>query len=300
MASAIDHLSSSARRRAPVNPWVPLAWFSALLIVALFPNITALVEQWSTDEDVSHGLLRASRRRVFSLAAPRPDSRSSIIIRLVGLAVMHGPLCKVMWARWRGTVLATDVVSDRAAGLLLVLGGTRLVGLEFSLAAAAFHDPDPVGDYNQITFPLQLFASQVAEFSLGIIGIPVLRDGNILELASQKLPVVEACSGIRSLLSLSFLRWSILTSSNNRVWMRWVLLLSPRSRSRFWRNSGRVTITGVLSEINPELARASSMPGRLDHFLIARSCWAASTSSSIVLTRSQTGNPRGGWHCLSS
>ena len=59
--------------------------------------------------------------------------------------------------------------------------------------------------YNQITFPLQLFASQVAEFCLGLIGIPVLRDGNVLELASQKLSVVEACSGIRSLLSLSFL-----------------------------------------------------------------------------------------------
>ena len=77
--------------------------------------------------------------------------------------------------------------------------------LAFPLLLLPFMIPIPAVIYNQITFPLQLFASQVAEFSLGLMGIPVLRDGNILELASQKLSVVEACSGIRSLLSLSFL-----------------------------------------------------------------------------------------------
>ena len=56
-----------------------------------------------------------------------------------------------------------------------------------------------------LTFPLQLFASRVAERALDLLGYPVLRDGNILELASQKLSVAEACSGIRSLLSLTFL-----------------------------------------------------------------------------------------------
>jgi exosortase len=108
--------------------------------------------------------------------------------------------------------------------------------------------------YNQITFPLQLFASQVAEFSLSLIGIPVLRDGNILELASQKLSVVEACSGIRSLLSLSFLSLVYAYFFDTRVWMRWVLFAATIPIA-ILANSGRVTITGVLSEINPELAR---------------------------------------------
>jgi len=99
-----------------------------------------------------------------------------------------------------------------------------------------------------------LFASQVAEFSLGIIGIPVLRDCNILELASQKLSVVEACSGIRSLLSLSFLSPVYAYFFDSRVWMRWVLLAATIPVAII-ANSGRVTITGILSEINPELAR---------------------------------------------
>ena len=114
--------------------------------------------------------------------------------------------------------------------------------------------PIPSIIYNQITFPLQLFASQVAEFSLGVIGIPVLRDGNILELASQKLSVVEACSGIRSLLSLSFLSLVYAYFFDKRVWMRWVLLAATIPIA-ILSNSGRVTITGILSEINTELAR---------------------------------------------
>jgi exosortase len=105
-----------------------------------------------------------------------------------------------------------------------------------------------------LTFPLQMFASQVAEFVLGLVGIPVLRDGNILELASQRLSVAEACSGIRSLLSLTFLSLVYAYFFDNRVWMRWVLFLLTIPIA-IVANAGRVTITGILSEINPELAR---------------------------------------------
>ena len=72
--------------------------------------------------------------------------------------------------------------------------------LLFPLLLLPFMIPIPELIYNQITFPLQLFASQVAEFVLGVFQIPVLREGNILVLASQTLSVAEACSGIRSLL----------------------------------------------------------------------------------------------------
>jgi exosortase len=82
----------------------------------------------------------------------------------------------------------------------------------------------------------------------------VLRDGNVLELASQKLSVVEACSGIRSLLSLSFLSLVYAYFFDNKVWMRWVLLAATIPVAII-ANAGRVTITGVLSEINPEMAQ---------------------------------------------
>ena len=139
-------------------------------------------------------------------------------------------------------------------GMLLILGGTGLVReLLFPLLLLPFMIPLPTVIYNQITFPLQLFASAVAEKSLDLLNVPVLRDGNILELASQKLDVAEACSGIRSLLSLSFLSLVYAYFFDRKVWMRWVLLIATIPIAII-ANSARVTLTGVFSEINPALA----------------------------------------------
>ncbi|MEO8050629.1 MAG: exosortase/archaeosortase family protein [Acidobacteriota bacterium] len=257
MASAIDHLTEqqpAVIRRS--IPWVPLAWFSVLLIVAYFPILRHLVEQWSTDEDVSHGFF------VPPVAAFIAWQRRDRILALDYHPAWWG-LSVMAWAALQGYVgtLGAELFLQRTSflialvGLLLVTGGTRLVReLAFPLLLLPFMIPIPAIVYNQITFPLQLFASQVAEFSLGLMGIPVLRDGNILELASQKLSVVEACSGIRSLLSLSFLSLVYSYFFDKRVWMRWVLLAATIPVA-ILANAGRVTMTGVLSEINPQLAQ---------------------------------------------
>jgi exosortase len=100
---------------------------------------------------------------------------------------------------------------------------------------------------------MQLFASRVADEVLTLLGIPVLRDGNILELASQRLNVVEACSGIRSLLSLSFLSLVYAYFFDNKVWMRFVLLVATLPIAII-ANAGRVTLTGLVSEYDAELA----------------------------------------------
>jgi exosortase len=139
--------------------------------------------------------------------------------------------------------------------MLLILGGTSLIReLAFPLLLLPFMIPLPTVVYNQITFPLQLIASTVAEKSLEVLNIPVLRDGNILELASQKLSVAEACSGIRSLLSLSFLSLVYAYFFDRKVWMRWVLLFLTVPIA-IVANSARVTLTGVFSEIDPSLAQ---------------------------------------------
>ena len=82
----------------------------------------------------------------------------------------------------------------------------------------------------------------------------MLRDGNILELPSQRLSVVEACSGIRSLLSLSFLSLVYACFFDRKVWMRWVLLLGTIPIA-IVANAARVTATGLISEYRAELAR---------------------------------------------
>jgi exosortase len=140
------------------------------------------------------------------------------------------------------------------AGIILYLGGAHnLKVLSFPLFLLLFMIPIPAIIYNQITFPLQLFASRVAESVLSAISIPVLREGNILELANQKLSVVEACSGIRSLLSLGFLSLVYAYVFDNKVWMRAALLIATVPIA-IVANASRVTLTGILTEYKPEYA----------------------------------------------
>jgi len=235
--------------------WPAVAWFGILLIAAYFPILSRLVLQWSTDDDVGHGFFVPVvsgyivwQRRDELAALPRKTAWWGIAL--------------LAWAALQAYVamLGAELFLQRTAflislvGMLLVMGGTTLVRkLTFPLVLLLFMIPIPGVIYNEITFPLQLFASQVAESVLSLIGIPVLRDGNILELANQKLSVAEACSGIRSLLSLSFLSLVYAYFFDSKVWMRWVLLFGTIPIA-ILANAGRVTITGILAERNPELA----------------------------------------------
>ena len=89
------------------------------------------------------------------------------------------------------------------AGLVLCFGGWQLLKeLRFALLVLLLAIPIPAIIFNQITFPLQILASKLASALLPLFGVPVLREGNIIELPAMKLEVAEACSGIRSLMSL--------------------------------------------------------------------------------------------------
>ena len=89
---------------------------------------------------------------------------------------------------------------------------------------------------------------------IGWMGIPVIRTGNLLELPSQTLNIVDACSGIRSLLSLTFLSLVYSYFADQRIWMRWALLAATIPIA-ICANAIRVALTGLLSEINTDLAK---------------------------------------------
>jgi exosortase len=113
--------------------------------------------------------------------------------------------------------------------------------------------PIPGVVYNSITFPLQLLASRLAEHALDILAIPVLREGNVLDLPNQQLSVVEACSGIRSLLSLTFLCLVYGYFFEKRNWVRVVLFVSTVPIA-IVANASRVTLTGIMTQVKPEWA----------------------------------------------
>jgi exosortase len=233
-----------------------MLWFGALLILGSYQILSHLAQQWATDEDVNHGFLVPLVALWIAWGRREQILAMKLEPAWWGLGVMA-------WGLAQGYIgtLGAELFLQRSSflillvGALLTIGGTALVReLAFPLLLLPFMIPIPAVIYNSITFPLQLFASRVAEGALDLMGYPVLRDGNILELGSQKLSVAEACSGIRSLLSLSFLSLVYAYFFDNRVWMRWVLLAATLPIAII-ANAGRVTITGVLSEVNPELAR---------------------------------------------
>ena len=243
---------------APVDarmPWASIAWFGALLILCYAPILYHLVQQWMHDDDMGHGFfvpvvsayLAWQRRAELTAEKPVPNKWGLVLVILGSLQMMLGTLsAQIFIAR---TAFLVSLV-----GAVLFLGGTRTLKiLAFPLFLLAFMFPIPAIIYARLTLPLQLFASSVAETILNFIGIPVLRDGNVLELASEKLSVVDACSGIRSLLTLSYLALVYGYFFDRKVWMRWVLLVGTVPIA-IAANATRVTLTGLISNWRSDLA----------------------------------------------
>jgi exosortase len=186
----------------------------ALVSVILFTYATVLVKlshDWWSDENYSHGLLVPfiigyilwSQRAKFASERPRPS------VLLGGFAV-----AVALFALWTG-VAGAELYTQRmslvllVAGTVVYFGGLRFLRLVLvPLVLLILAIPIPAIVFNKIAFPLQLFASRVAVWSMTVLGIPVLRLGNVIELkplnsfATKKLEVVEACSGIRSMMTL--------------------------------------------------------------------------------------------------
>jgi exosortase D (VPLPA-CTERM-specific) len=235
-----------------------MLWPGLLLIAVYAPLLAGLARQWSTDPDMSHGFF------VLPVAAFVVWRRRGDLAAIESKPNWWG-LAMVVWGAVQmllGTLAAQVFIARTAslvslAGAVLFLGGTRALKiLAFPLLLLLFLFPIPAIIYARITLPLQIFASAAAETILSWIGIPVLRDGNILELPHERLSVVEACSGIRSLLSLGFLSLVYGYFFDRRVAMRWVLL-GATVPIAIAANAARVTLMGLLGEYRTDLAQGA-------------------------------------------
>jgi exosortase len=257
MASAVDQLSGQRAATPPPAriPWAGMACVFALLVVCYFPVLRHLIWQWSNDADMGHGFfvpviagyIAWQRRDQILAVKPKPNYWGLLLIAWGAFQLIVGRLGVELFLQ------RTAFLISFVGAILTICGTEMLRALAFPLFLLLFMIPIPTIIYTRITFPLQIFASRVAELVLGLVGIPVLRDGNILELASQRLSVVEACSGIRSLLSLTFLALVYSYFFDPKKWMRAALFVATIPIA-ILANAGRVTITGVLSEWRTDLA----------------------------------------------
>jgi exosortase len=238
----------------PRLPWPTIAWFGALLVAGYVPVLAFLISTWS-GEDMGHGyfvpviagyIVWQSRHELMALE-PRPNWWGLVVVLYAAVQLFVATLGVEVFLARTSFVIALF-------GIVLALGGTAVVKkLAFPLFLLFFMIPIPAVAYNRITFPLQILASKLATDALTLVGIPVLREGNILELPTQRLSVVEACSGIRSLLSLTFLAMVYGYFFEKRSWLR-VLLFIATIPIAILANASRITVTGILSQFKPELA----------------------------------------------
>lgn len=202
--SGDDSPSFGARRP---NAWrwrLPFA-VMCILLVFLYDRIALkLVNDWYELPDFSHGFLIPFfvlfliwDRRNSLLSTPVESSWSGLSLVVLGLFTLLLGIfgADLFLSRFSFVLLA--------AGLIWTLAGTRMLGrTKFMLFVLMLAIPLPMVLFNQITFPLQLLASRLASALLPLAGVPVLREGNVIQLPAMQLEVAEACSGIRSLMSL--------------------------------------------------------------------------------------------------
>jgi exosortase len=223
--------SLTARPAPAVFGIAPLWQLAALVGLSLWlywHTLAHLVGQWWTDPNFSHGffvplfsafVIWHERERLARIL-PQP-SWFGLVILLAGLA-------ELIVGR-----LGAELFLDRSS-LLLVLAGALILFAGWNLFRAVLFPgaflllmiPIPTIVFNQITFPLQLLASQVAATVLPVLGVPVLREGNVINLPAMPLEVAEACSGIRSLMSLLTLAIIYGYLMEKRLWVRWLLALA--------------------------------------------------------------------------
>ena len=234
---------------SPPSPQVSL-WkvglIAALLIWLYYAVIGRLVLQWWHDPNFSHGffvpmfslyVLWLDRRALLKL--PSRGSWFGVVILSVGLALLVlGNLGAELFLSRFSLLLVI-------AGLVIsFFGWAHQKRILFPWMFLILMIPIPVIIFNQITFPLQTLASDLATFMLRAVGIPVLRQGHIIVIPAMPLEVAEACSGIRSLLSLTTLSiiYGYLMERSMRI--RVILALSAVPIAVF-ANSLRIVGTGL-------------------------------------------------------
>jgi exosortase len=240
----------------PAKIWGAAAVLVLLLVAIYFRIAGKLIFDWYDLPDYSHGFLVP----LFSLyimwetretirQTPVRQSWSGVPLIVLGA-------CVVILG-----VYGADLFLSRISFLILAggliwtfLGRAMLKVLRFPLLILLLAIPFPEIVFNKITFPLQLLASDLASAILPLFHVPVLHEGNVIELPVMKLEVAEACSGIRSLMSLFTLAVFYGYFLENTIWRRVVLAFAsvPIAVAA---NAARIVGTGLCVQYwDPEKA----------------------------------------------
>jgi len=231
-----DLTQDTLAQAAPLSSWLSRnSQFAlgsvtiCLLVAAIYYHVLGkLVIDWWQIPDFSHGFLvpvfaayLVWEKRAILLSTKIAPSWSGIAVMAFGLVVL------LLGVYGSELFLSRISLVILMAGLVLCFGGSQLLKeLRFALLVFLLAIPIPAILFNQITFPLQLLASRLASDLLPLFAVPVLREGNVIVLPLMKLEVAEACSGIRSLMSLFTLAVFYGYFMEKSLWRRVALVLA--------------------------------------------------------------------------
>jgi exosortase len=236
-------------RAGIVSRWIALA---AMLVAALVWTywlvIPGLVAQWWDEPEYSHGFLVPLISGYLVWAKRDVLRQTPVAPGYSGLALMAFALLTYITGNVGADLFLQRVslVMMIAGGILFIAGRAMLQALLFPIGFLLLMIPLPGIVFNSIAFPLQLFAAQVASSVMESCAVPVFREGNVMHLASASLDVEEACSGIRSLVSLTTLGvlFSYITYT---TWLPRIILMLAVVPIAIAANVFRVTITGLIA-----------------------------------------------------
>src|ERR1700682_6377238 len=229
------------------------------LAVCYAPTLRGMFQQWSTDEDMSHGFLVPLvvlwviwRERERWQALPLEPSGWGFVLLAAGACL------QIVAALGAGLFAGSLAFLISVVGAVLCFGGFGLLrAWAFPLLLALFMLPKLAVVYNRATLPLQLLASKMAAGILTAARIGVIREGNILDVGGHRIFVAEACNGIRYLLSLGFMAVVFAYLSGSKPWMR-VALLAAALPIAILANAIRVAAAGWLPALDAGTPHAAS------------------------------------------
>lgn len=221
----------------------------AIVLAAYWATLQDMARQWWEDPDYTHGflvpifsafLIWQGRHRLRQLTPRGTGFGLAVLLAGMGMMIVGDIGAENFFMRTSLLVVVS--------GLVLYHLGPQIFGvLRFPLAYLLFMVPLPAIIFYAITFPLQRLAATQAAWALDLLRVPVLLDGNVIHLSQITLGVTEACSGIRSLVSLlaGATAWAYLMLPRGWAAVFFVMSAVPIT---IIANAGRVVLTGLIGQ----------------------------------------------------
>lgn len=221
-----------------------------ILLAGLYAGIVPdMVMDWYKDDNYSHGFIVPLIAAYFLYVKREELAAAEVSPSWAGLFVIFAGLMQLL-VSW----LCSEYFNMRASliviliGLVLFLFGREVFRVcRLSLFYLILMVPIPYIIYDAVAFPLKLFVTKFSVGFLQLVGVIVIREGNIIMFPATTLEVADACSGIRSLMSLIALSVAYAYFLKISTAKRWIIIVSAVPFAIIT-NATRVIVTGILAQ----------------------------------------------------